>query len=514
MKIFRLRFLLISIILFFCATAYGQKLELDVREHTLGNGIKLLMLEKHDVPIVSLRIVYKVGSVNEHPGITGASHLFEHMMFKGTEIFGTKDYDSEKPLLKREDELIPEIAVEETKGNDADKEKIKQLEGDLKEVWEKQKELIVKDEMWSIYLKNGATGLNASTGSDATYYYCNLPANRLELWAFMESDRMKNLVLREFYSERDVVMEERRLRTENSPFGLLIEQLNAVTFIAHPYRWPTIGWRSDVQNITKAETAEYFKKYYAPNNAVIVAVGDFNPADMIKLVEQYFVDIPDQSAPPRVKTVEPEQKGERRVEVEFESNPYIAISYHIPGIGHPDLYALDVLSSLFSDGRTSRLYKSLIEEKRIAVMAHAYDQIGKYPDTFTFIAAPRAPHTVAEVESALYGEIEKLKNTPPSDWELQKIKNQLEADFIRDLNSAAGLANEIGHFEVLSDWRYINTFMDKIAQVTADDVMRVAKKYLTKNNRTVAILVKKENNNKTKEAKEDNNKPGKATATY
>ena len=243
--------------------------------------------------------------------------------------------------------------------------------------------------------------------------------------------------------------------------------------------------------LPKAEIAEYFKKYYAPNNAVIVAVGDFNPADMIKLVEQYFGEIPSQSAPPRVKTVEPEQKGERRVEIEFDSNPYVAISYHIPEVGHPDLYALDVLSSLLSDGRTSRLYKSMIEEKRIAVMAHAYDQIGKYPDTFTFIAAPRTPHTVAEVESAFYDEIEKLKNTPPSDWELQKIKNQLEADFIRDLNSAAGLANEIGHFEVLSDWRYINTFMDKIAQVTADDVMRVTKKYLTKSNRTVAILVKK-----------------------
>ncbi|MBI2557526.1 MAG: insulinase family protein, partial [Planctomycetes bacterium] len=434
--------------------------------------------------------------------------------FKGTKIFGTRDYNAEKPLLDKEEELVMKIPAEKYREDAADKKKIASLEKELEEARKKLRDLVVKDEAFSLYLRHGGSGLNAATAADGTYYFCDLPVNKLELWAFIESDRMKNLVLREFYSERDVVMEERRLRTENSPFGLLIEQLNAVTFIAHPYRWPTIGWRSDVQNITKAETAEYFKKYYAPNNAVIVAVGDFNPADMIKLVEQYFVDIPDQSAPPRVKTVEPEQKGERRVEVEFESNPYIAISYHIPGIGHPDLYALDVLSSLFSDGRTSRLYKSLIEEKRIAVMAHAYDQIGKYPDTFTFIAAPRAPHTVAEVESALYGEIEKLKNTPPSDWELQKIKNQLEADFIRDLNSAAGLANEIGHFEVLSDWRYINTFMDKIAQVTADDVMRVAKKYLTKNNRTVAILVKKENNNKTKEAKEDNNKPGKATATY
>lgn len=502
-----------AFVVFFAGGVFADPLKLDVKEYVLKNGLTLLMLEKHDVPIVCVRINYKVGSVDERPGITGVSHLFEHMMFKGTKMFGTRDYTAEKPLLDREDELVMEISAEKTHVKATDRKKIEFLEKELNEVRQKLRDLVVKDEVFSLYLRHGASGLNAATSSDGTYYFCDLPANKLELWAFIESDRMKNLVLREFYSERDVVMEERRLRTENSPFGLLMEQLNAVAFIAHPYRWPTIGWRSDVQNITKAETSEYFKRYYAPNNAVIVMVGDFNSADSIKLVEKYFGNIPGQSAPPAVKTVEPEQKGERRVEIEFESNPYIAISYHIPAIGHPDLYALDVVSSLLSDGRTSRLYKSMIEDNRIAVMAHAYDGIGKYPDTFTFLAAPRAPHTVAEVESAMYEEIEKLKIAPPSDWELQKIKNQLEADFIRDLNSASGLANEIGHFEVLSDWRYINTFLDKVAQVTKEDVMRVAKKYFTKSNRTVAILVKKENNTKMKETKE-NNRPEKSAVTY
>lgn len=507
---------IVTFIVLFTGGVFANSLKLDVKEHVLKNGLKLLMLEKHDVPVVCVRINYKVGSVDERPGITGVSHLFEHMMFKGTKIFGTRDYSAEKSLLDREDELVMKIYAEKSNGASADRKKTESLEKELEEVRKKLRDLVVKDEVFSLYLRHGASGLNAATSTDGTYYFCDLPANKLELWAFIESDRMKNLVLREFYSERDVVMEERRLRTENSPMGLLIEQLNAITFIAHPYRWPTIGWRSDVQNITKAETEEYFKQYYAPNNAVVVMVGDFNPADAIKLVEKYFGDIPGQPAPPRVKTVEPEQKGERRVEVEFESNPYIAISYHIPAIGHSDLYALDVLSSLLSDGRTSRLYKSLIEDKRIAVMAHAYNGIGKYPDTFTFIAVPRAPHAVAEIESAFYEEIEKVKKVPPSDWELQKIKNQLEAEFIRGLNSASGLANEIGHFEVLSDWRYINTFMDKLAQVTASDVMRVVNKYLTKNNRTVAILVKKENNQKTKETKEtkEKNKLGKSTAAY
>lgn len=501
--VFVVTFLIVILITESCKL-FADPLKLDVQEHVLKNGLKLLMLEKHDVPIVCVRIDYKVGSVDERPGITGVSHLFEHLMFKGTRMFGTKDYSAEKPLLDKEDELFLKISAVKNKGDAADKEKVVSLEKELEEVRKKLRELVVKDEVFSLYLRHGASGLNAATSTDGTYYFCNLPKNKLELWAFIESDRMKNLVLREFYSERDVVMEERRLRTENNPFGLLIEQLNAVAFIAHPYRWPTIGWRSDVQNITKEETEEYFKRYYAPNNAIIVMVGDFNPGEAIKLVEQYFGDIPRQPTPPAVKTVEPEQKGERRIEVEFESNPYLAISYHIPEIGHPDLYALDVVSSLLSDGRTSRLYKTLIEGNHIAVMAHAYNDIGKYPDMFTFIAIPRAPHTVAEIESVIYEEIEKLKSTPPSDWELQKIKNQLEADFIRGLNSAAGLADEIGYFEVLSDWRYINTFMDKLAQVTAEDVVRVAKKYFTKNNRTVAVLVKKENGNKGKETKGNN----------
>jgi predicted Zn-dependent peptidase len=503
MKAFRMRFLLVFTTLFFCATAYGQKLELDVREHTLDNGIKLLMLEKHDVPIVSLRIVYKVGSVNEHPGITGASHLFEHMMFKGTEIFGIKDYDSEKPLLEREDELISKISVEEAKGNDADNEIIKQLEGDLKEVWKKQKELIVKDEMWSIYLKNGATGLNASTGSDATYYYCNLPANRLELWAFMESDRMKNLVLREFYSERDVVMEERRLRTENSPFGLLIEQLNAATFTAHPYGWPVIGWMSDIANMKKAEVAKYFQQYYSPNNAVIVVVGDINADEVIKLIERYFDDVQSQPPPPDVTTVEPEQRGERRIYVEYDASPVLSIAYHKPAVGHPDQYVFDVIEAILSHGRTSRLYKSLIEDKRMAVMAHAYGGPSKYADTFIFFCTPRHPHTAEDVEEAIYEELERLKTTPVTDRELQKVKNQLEADFIRSLESASGLASKIASYEAIYGWRYINTLVERTTAVTPEDIMRVANKYFTKTNRTVAILVNKK---KGKEPTDENNK--------
>ncbi|MFQ5962829.1 MAG: M16 family metallopeptidase [Candidatus Scalinduaceae bacterium] len=491
MKIFKVRFLLVLIILLYCTTSYAQKLKLDVKEHVLKNGLKILMLEKHDVPTVSLRVVYKVGSVNEHPGITGASHLFEHMMFKGTKIFGIKDFESERPLLGKEDELIAKIETEKARGDDIDKEKVEFLEKELREVWKKQKELIVKDEMWSIYLKNGATGLNASTGSDATYYYCNLPANKLELWAFMESDRMRNLILREFYSERDVVMEERRLRTENSPFGLLIEQLNAATYTAHPYGWPVIGWMSDLQNIKKEEVAKYFKQYYSPNNAVIIAVGDINPGKVIELVEKYFGDIPRQPPSPKVTTVEPKQIGERRVYVEYDANPVLSIAYHKPAVGHPDQYVFDVIEAILSSGRTSRLYKSLIEDKRIAVMARAYGGPSKYADAFIFFCTPRNPHTVEEVEEAIYEELEKLKMTAVTEHELQKIKNQIEANFIRSLDSSTGLASIIASYEAIYGWRYINTLVEKTIAVTPEDIMRVAKEYFTKTNRTVAILVKK-----------------------
>jgi predicted Zn-dependent peptidase len=470
----------------------AQELKLDVQEHILRNGLKVLTLERHKSPTVSLRIVYKVGSVNERPGITGVSHFFEHMMFKGTKLFGTKDWSIEEPLLKREDELVAAIGEEKGKGEAANPERLKALEGELAEVRKNLRDVTVKDELWSIYLAHGASGLNASTGEDATFYYCDLPANKLELWALIESDRMKNMVLREFYSEKDVVMEERRLRTETSPFGLLFEQLKAAAFTAHPYGWPVIGWMSDIDGLTKKETIEYFTRYYAPNNAVIIAVGDFRTQEFIKLVKKYFEDIPPQPPIPEVKTVEPEQRGERRVYVEYEASPNVAMAYHKPQVTHTDQYALEVIESLLTRGRTARLYKTLIEEKRIAIMVRAYAGASKYPDTFFIFVTPRYPHTTEEVEQAVYEELEKLKKDPPSQWELEKIKNQLEADFLRGLDSNNGLADEIGYYEAIAGWQYINIALDKIKAVTAEDVMRVARKYFTKNNRTVAILVKKE----------------------
>jgi predicted Zn-dependent peptidase len=484
--------LFLSLIFVLSGLLSAQELKLDVKEHVLKNGLKVLTLERHKSPTVSLRIVYKVGSVNERPGITGVSHLFEHMMFKGTKLFGTKDWGIEEPLLNKEDELVVALEAERGKGEAADQGRVKHLEAELEGVRTQLRDLAVKDEFWSIYLSHGASGLNASTGEDATFYYCDLPANKLELWALIESDRMKHMVLREFYSEKDVVMEERRMRTETSPFGLLFEQLKAASFIAHPYGWPVIGWMSDIKGLTKEETKEYFTRYYAPNNAVIIAVGDIQTQEFVKLVERYFSDVPSQPPIPEVETVEPEQRGERRVYVEYEAQPNVAIAYHKPQATHPDQYPLEVIQSLLATGRTARLYKTLVEDKRIAVMARAYAGASKYPDTFLIFVTPRHPHTAEEVEQAVYEELERLKKEPPSQWELEKIKNQLEADFIRGLDSNNGLADEIGYYEAIAGWQYVNIAPERIKAVTAEDVQRVANKYFTRTNRTVATLVKKE----------------------
>lgn len=483
--------LLVALISACWLTAEAQSLKLDVQEHTLKNGMKVLMLERHKTPTVACRINFRVGSSDERPGITGISHFLEHMMFKGTKIVGIKDFVAEQKLVAREEKLVAAVEAEEAKGVKADKAKLDGLRKDLDALRQEWRKLIVKDELWATYLKHGASGLNASTGDDATYYYCDLPSNKLELWAFLESDRMRNPVLREFYSERDVIKEERRMRVDNSPFGVLFEQLGATAFTAHPYGWPTIGWMSDISSLRKDETLAYFRRYYAPNNAVAVLVGDIHPPDVLKLMEKHFGDIPSQTPPPKVSTVEPEQKGERRVYVEFDAEPQFVVAYHQPALGHPDVYVLDVIDAILSEGRTSRLYKTLIEQKRIAVSARAYSGGSKYPDLFLVLGTPRSPHTVDEVEKAIYDEIEKLKTEPPSERELQKIKNQMEAAFIRKLKSNSGLANEIGSYEVTYNWQYLNTLLERLQAVTGDDVMRVAKQYLTRSNRTVAVLEKK-----------------------
>lgn len=484
-------------VLFAAAPSLAER----VIEHRLANGLTILMVERHQTPVVSINITFAVGGINEQFGQTGLAHLYEHMAFKGTRLVGTTNYEKEKPILDELASVGAELDQRErdvaTKGGAAaadERALIESLQRRFLDLQAQASRYVVGNEMALLYQRHGGVGLNASTGKDVTRYMISLPSNRLPLWAAIESDRMANPVLREFYKERGVVMEERRLRNDDSPHGLLFETFTSTAFRAHGYGVPTIGWGSDILSLTPADTEAFFKTHYGPNRATIALVGDINPKETIALIERTFGKIPAAPPSPPLVTIEPEQRGERRVEVEFDAEPAIVIGYHKPALGHPDDDVFDVIDAVLSDGLTSRLHQKLVREKRLAasVGSDANHPGVRAPNLFILTATPLAPHTTAEVEAAIYEEIERLKQEPVSSSELEKVLNNLDADLVRGLRSNSGLASQIALYQaVAGDWRYILTSRDKVAAVTAADVQRVAKQYFTKSNRTVAVLVKK-----------------------
>jgi len=474
-----------------------------VVEQKLANGLTVLMVERHQTPVVSLNMTFRVGGVNEQVGQTGLAHLYEHMAFKGTRTVGTKDYERERPILEEWFRVGTELEQRQREfarksqdkpASPEDRAAIERLQKRFTELQDQAGQFVAGNEMALLYQRHGGVGLNAATGKDLTRYMIHLPANRLPLWAALEADRMAHPVLREFYKERGVVMEERRLRNDDSPNGLLYETFTSAAFRAHPYGIPTIGWESDILSLTPADTEAFFKAYYGPGNATIAIVGDINPKEVMTLIEHTFGKIPASPAQPPLVTVEPPQRGERRVEVEFDAEPSLIIGYHKPALGHPDDYVFDVIDAVLSDGLTSRLYTSLVREKRIAASVNSdsnYPGV-RSPNLFILNATPLAPHTTAEVEAAIYAEIERLKTEPVSAKELEKVLNNLDADLVRALRSNGGLASQLALFQtVAGDWRYALKSRDKIASVTAADIQRVATEYFTKSNRTVATLVKK-----------------------
>ncbi len=492
------------IILSLSLQAQGAGLAERVIEHKLANGLMLLMVERHQTPVVSINLTFGVGGINEQTGMTGVAHLYEHMAFKGTQALGTKDYEGERPYLAKLDEL--NAALEQARAAQPQYQQgpraeepavespaVQELRRAFQKAQEHAGEWVISNELPLLYQRHGAVGLNASTSKDVTRYTVSLPANRLPLWAAIETDRMAHPVLREFYKERAVVMEERRLRTEDSPRGLLYEAFAAAAFQAHPYGFPTIGWASDIQALTPTVTAEYFRTHYGPGNATIAIVGDINPPEVIALVERTFGNIPPSPPPPRVITVEPRQRGERRVEVEFDAEPFLLVGYHKPALGHPDDFVFDVLDSILGEGVTSRLYKRLVQETHLAAVVDTeanYPGV-RAPNLFVIGAVPLAPHTTAEVEEEIYRELDRLKTEPVTDRELEKVLNNLDASLIRTLRSNSGLAGQLAYFQAVArDWRYMLKARERIAAVTPADIQRVASRYLVKNNLTVATLVR------------------------
>jgi len=550
--------------------AVAQTLEEKVKEFTLKNGMKFLVVERHEAPVAFCAVAYDVGAANEKPNITGISHMLEHMMFKGTEMMGTKGYKKELPYIEKTDALGEKtIALRKEMGEwrferfhafskqvlesftKEERERIgsnkheqtrlvaeriramgklpdslagvpylvedqgvnyfdKYLEyeaawGEISKLLDEQRQHIVKDELWEQFMNNGSRFLNAFTSNDFTVYLEYIPANRLELFMNLESDRMEKPVFREFWSERDVIMEERRLG-ENDPEEALGEAFYSVAFTASPYNWPVVGWMSDLQTIDRKELQEYHDTYYVPNNALGVVIGDVTVEQVQKLAERYFGPIKPQPEPPRVETREPEQRGERRIVVEHTANPKLMMGFHRPIYPNPDAAALDVLESILAGGRTSRLYKTIFEEQQLtADEVNVYDGPGNRYDNLLIVEAkPRAPHTLEEVEKAILSEIEKLKMEPVADRELERVKNQIDAGLIRSLGSNMGIAFRVAFGELFyGDYHAMFRSFERAKEVTPADIQRVANKYLTANNRTVGWRVQVEEDKKEGAAEEE-----------
>jgi predicted Zn-dependent peptidase len=501
-----MRLLRVAIPLVFLAAAPAPRPSIDVTEMTLGNGMRWLLFPRHDSPTVSAGWVAHVGSVNEREGITGISHFFEHMMFKGTRTIGTRDIQADLEIIE-EQERVRELMRSELKlmreklrrGEIDDLLKpenqtarYRELEAQFEDLVARQRDVIVKDQLDQIYTRNGGENLNAFTTEDVTAYFIRIPSNRLELWVWLESDRLINPVFREFYSERDVVFEERRMRTESTPLGKFDEAFNAVFWEAHPYKWPVVGWPSDIPAITKEQADEYFRAYYAPNNLTGVLVGDFDSAEAKALVERYFGRIPRGTKdPPEVVTAEPKQLGEKRYLAEAETRPTVRVWWHAVPFVHRDRTPLDLLSDVLT-GRTGRLYKGLVLGRQIANEVEASVDLKKYAGAFEVESVVKEGKDPAAVEAAIHEEIARLHDEPVPPEEMQKVKNQGKASAFRRLSSPFSILIQLLYYDGLGDWKYINTYADEVDAVTAADIQRVARTYLTKENRTVGVFLPKE----------------------
>ncbi len=463
----------------------------QVKVHTLKNGMKFIVLERHEAPVVSFHVYADVGSANESYGITGISHLLEHMAFKGTKIVGTKDYEVEIKILQEMDALYDEIKREKAKAK-PDAEKLKEMEKKFEALRLKAKDYVATNEFIDMMTKEGDRGVNAYTSNDATQYIDSLPSNRVEFWMSMTSDRFLNPVFREFFKERDVVMEERRLGLETRPIGKLVEDFLAVAFKAHPYRHSVVGHMSDLESITRKDVEDYFRKFYSPSNLTVGIVGDVKAAEIFQMAGLYFERIPSGPKPEPVRTVEPEQWGERRVAVEAKSQPMFIASYHRPDFRHKDSAALEALANIMGQGRSSRLYEVLVKDKKVAVQVSSFNGFPgeKFANLIAFYAVPARGHTSAECLELIDQEIEKVKKESVTPEELTKFKRSEVKGLLDQMKSNSNMAALLTFADVvLGDWKLLFDRVEEIKAITAEDVKRVANTCLVKQHRTIGEII-------------------------
>ncbi len=460
-----------------------------ITEFRLDNGIKFIVLKRDKAPVVSFVTYADVGGVDEPDGQTGVAHFLEHLAFKGTTRIGTQDYKAEKPLLDKLDQLSKQIKAAKKAGKEAEAAK---LQAEFAEVEAKAASLVKQNELGQIVEQSGGVGLNAATSADATVYFYSFPANKLELWMSLESERFLDPVFREFYKEQDVILEERRMRTDNSPIGKMIEAFLDTAFQTHPYRRPVIGYNEDIRNLTREDVQKFFETHYVPSELTMAVVGDVDPAKVKELAQVYFGRYKARPAAPEVTSVEPPQQKTREVSLQLASQPWYLEGYHRPAVTHPDDVVYGIIGRLLSDGRTSRLYKSLVEEKQVALSAQGFSGFpgDKYANLMLFYALTAPGHTVDDVATALRSEIERLKTEPVSAQELDRVKTQARAGLLQSLDSNMGMARNLVEYEVKTgDWRNLFKEIEQIIAVTPADIQRVAQATFKPENRTIGRLL-------------------------
>jgi predicted Zn-dependent peptidase len=478
-------------VLFYFVSGFAFDINVPVHFDSLSNGLKVLIVSDTNVAVVSCRLYYFVGSMYEGPGTSGLSHLYEHMMFKGTKRLGTADFGKERKWLAKIDSIDALIGRLNNRGIGDTAAVYKKFKKEIFGYMGNERAYIKKDEIWDLYAGSGGTNLNAWTGDDMTAYIVTLPKNKVELFYWIESDRMQNPVLREFYSERDVVAEERRMRYDNQPVNRYEEYLNSLFYLAHPYRLPTIGWMSDIQAYTIKLLYNHIRRFYTPDNALIVLAGNIDPASAFASINNYFGKIPRAVEPKReVVTREPPPLGQTRFIVHDNAEPRIDLMFHTPGFPSDDIYKLDIVEGILS-GRSGRLYNRLITKDNLCVDAGASNAIRLHNGYFQMWAVLKKGTDQKAVENILLEEIKGLSQVKPSAREMERIKNNIRMSFASNLKSLEGLSDRLAWFQRLGNWKEMLAYPDKIIAVKAEDIPDIVGKYLNPEYVVIGMLLPK-----------------------
>jgi predicted Zn-dependent peptidase len=468
-----------------------KSFEQRITTKVLPNGLTLIVCERPEAPVFSYSTFVDAGDVNDPSGESGLAHMFEHLAFKGTSQIGTTDYAAEKVALAKVEAANDAYEAEYLKAVGRDPKKLAELKKAFIQAQAEAHKFVIPNQFTDVAERNGAEGLNAQTGLDETMFFWSMPENRLELWAWLESSRLADTVPREFYKERDVVIEERRMRTDSNPEGRLFEQFLATAYVAHNYGRSGIGWPSEVGQINATEAMDFHKKYYVGANIVVAVVGDVKASEALPMLERYFSRIPGGPKPEEMTTVEPRQFAEKTVAIREATQPIYLEGYHRPDYRDPDDAVYDAISDILSNGRVSRMYRSLVRDQQIAAEAAGVSPYpgDKYPGLFVFYAVPLPGHTPAEMRDAIHKEIDKLKAADVTDAELAMYKTRTRADLLRGLADNQGLANQLAEYQTrYGDWRELFLQLDRVDKVTKEDIRRVAGKVFVDSNRTEAWI--------------------------